>query len=254
MRSALLLTLVVAACAQDEYDGFVGHWVNVAATAYSPSDPIDEAYHASKGSAWRWKTADGTTDVRRVPYGIAVPLFPGTTRPALSFRTRIVIPTGYGYLDRIRPQERVFQVDDTGDGKEYYGTRNGMMHVDLRFRDHASAIAWAGPEGWRKIRVFLVDGPAPHHPKVTFEVDDNVRRAVGPEGLRSMEADVTAMFHPQQPVAATPVEPWPARPPTPESPTEADPDDLSAADIADGILIGLFFAWVFWRSKPESKF
>lgn len=55
-----------------------GHWVDVIATAYSPEDPLDGAYRSTKGK-WRYITADGRTDVRRNPYGIAVPC--GRTGP-----------------------------------------------------------------------------------------------------------------------------------------------------------------------------
>lgn len=140
------------------YNGLEGHWVEVCATAYSPEDPIDSVYRESKGEKWRWKTANGRTDVRHTPYGIAVPVkrADGKVRPQWSFGTRVVIPVGLGYLDRSRADDRVFTVDDTGDGKEYFATKNGKTHIDLRFKQHADAIRWAGPLGYRFIHVFVL--------------------------------------------------------------------------------------------------
>jgi len=132
-----------------------GHWIEVVATAYSPHDSIDDDYRATKGR-WLYKTADGRTDVRSTPYGVAVPLLARSRKPAIPFGTKLVIPAGLGYLDRSR-QDRVFVVDDVGNGKEYYPERGGRLHVDLRFRDHASAVRWAGPRGYRFISVFVLD-------------------------------------------------------------------------------------------------
>lgn len=157
---ACLLVLFVGTCGySDEYQGWIGHWEDVVATAYTPSDPIDDAYHATKGTRWRWITADGRTDVRREPYGIAVPLRHGG--PWWAFGTRVIIPVGAGYLDRCRADERLFRVDDVGDGKEYFATERGQAHIDLRFVDRRDALRWAGPEGQRPLRVFVCSRPAP---------------------------------------------------------------------------------------------
>lgn len=145
---------------QEIYEGYVGRWINVIATAYSPHDPIDGKYHATKGK-WRWITADGRTNVKEIPYGIAVPLArqgkKKLNKPWYPFGTKILIPNGYGYLDKKRANERVFSVDDVGDGKEYAPTKFGKLHIDLRFMNHDSAIEWAGPEGYRELRVFLIE-------------------------------------------------------------------------------------------------
>lgn len=130
-----------------------GRWELVCATAYSPHDPIDDAYRATKGK-WLHITADGETDVREDPYGVAVPLRKGN-RPHLPFGTRIFIPEETGYLSRNK--ERVFDVDDVGNGRQYFPTRKGCLHVDLRFKDHSSAVRWAGPKGYRFIKVFIYD-------------------------------------------------------------------------------------------------
>jgi hypothetical protein len=156
-----VLVLLLSSCHADEYQGWLGRWETVIATAYTPSDPLDDAYHATKGERWRWITADGTTDVRRVPYGVAVPLRRG--EPAWTFGTRLIVPTGLGYLDRCREGEREFTVDDVGNGSQYFPTEHGMLHVDLRFVDRRDALRWAGPEGKRSIRVFICTRRAPVH-------------------------------------------------------------------------------------------
>lgn len=161
---AVILVLLIGAaacCHGDEYQGWTGHWETVVATAYTPSDPIDDAYHDTKGARWRWITADGVTDVRRHPYGLAVPLRHG--EPWLRFGTRVIIPTGLGYLDRSRADEREFVVDDVGNGVAYFPSEAGHVHIDLRWVDRRDALRWAGPEGKRFIRVFVCGTRAPVH-------------------------------------------------------------------------------------------
>lgn len=140
------------------YQGFVGRWVTVCATAYTPTNAIDSAYHETKG-AYRWKTADGRTDVRRVPYGIAVPLQRRSDKkiPVWKFGTKVIIPTGYGYLDRLRPSDRVFKVEDTSESEKFFYEKKGCLHIDVRFVDDADAIRWAGPLGYRFITIFVVE-------------------------------------------------------------------------------------------------
>jgi hypothetical protein len=162
----LLFTLLALSLSATEFDGY---WIEVVATAYSPQDPIDHHYRETKGERWRWITADGRTDVRQVPYGVAVPL--NGRKPWLPFGTRLLIPVGDGYVDQSRP-DRVFRVDDVGNGKEYFKhDRDGRLHVDLRFKTHKSAIAWAGPTGRRVLRVFVITGERPA-PKALGPEDD----------------------------------------------------------------------------------
>ncbi|CAK0748485.1 exported hypothetical protein [Azospirillaceae bacterium] len=161
MRSLFLLLVLIclASSAEEIYAGYTGYWENVVATAYSPHDPIDGTYHASKGDRWRWITADGKTDVREKPYGIAVPVSrtnAGNLKPLLPFGTKVIIPVGQGYLDNSKPNDRVFEVDDTGNGKEYFKHKNGMLHIDLRYMQHKWAIKW----GEKQIKVFIVTGVA----------------------------------------------------------------------------------------------
>lgn len=133
-----------------------GRWLTVRATAYSPHDPIDGHYHARKGERWRWITADGRTDVRRQPYGIAVPRLAGG-RPAWPFGTRVFIPAGQGYLDRARPHDRIFVVDDCGAAIRERTEATGILHIDLRFQHHASARSFAPERGWRELTVCVLD-------------------------------------------------------------------------------------------------
>lgn len=134
-----------------------GRWVTVRATAYSPHDAIDGSYHASKGERWRWITADGRTDVRQSPYGIAVPRLAGG-RPAWAFGTRVIIPAGQGYLDQTGPADRIFTVDDCGGGIRGRTESTGILHIDLRYRYESSAMRFGGDLGWRELRVFVIDG------------------------------------------------------------------------------------------------
>jgi len=134
-----------------------GRWITVRATAYSPNDAVDGAYHATKGDRWRWITADGRTDVREQPYGIAVPRLAGG-RPAWPYGTRVIIPVGQGYLDQSGgPADRTFTVDDSGGAIRGRTETTGILHIDLRFRHESSARAFGGSLGWREMRVFLID-------------------------------------------------------------------------------------------------
>ncbi len=132
-----------------------GHWMDVRATAYSPADPLDSDYRRSKGPRWLHITADGETDVRAEPYGIAVPR--RHHAPVLPYGTQVYIPTGYDYLDRSRPEARIFTVDDTGAAISRKTSTTGIIYIDLRFRTSASARAWAGPKGYRDISVFVFE-------------------------------------------------------------------------------------------------
>ncbi len=159
MRLVNILCLIFAVIsgwtAEETYAGFTGRWVEVVASAYSPQDPIDGEYRASKGEKWRWIAADGKTDVRESPYGIAVANQGG--KPWMPYGTQIIVPSGYGYLDGSRPVERVFTVDDTGSMISRRTKATGTPHIDLRYM-HSS---WATKWGSKSIRVFVVTGRAP---------------------------------------------------------------------------------------------
>jgi hypothetical protein len=197
-----------------EYQGWLGRWERVVATAYTPSDPIDDAYHDTKGARWRWITADGTTDVRRHPYGVAVPLRHG--EPWWPFGTRLIIPTGLGYLDRCREQEREFVIDDVGDGAAYFPTEHGHLHIDLRFMDYRDAIHWAGREGKRTIQVFVCEARAPVH-----EIIPPVHEIIPPVH------EIIPPVHETPPRVQEPV--WPKADPDPEPVAAPEPMETEAA-------------------------
>lgn len=104
-------------------------WLRLTArvTAYSPHDAIDAAYRATKGERWRWITADGRTDVREAPYGVAA------AQRALPFGARVRVP---GYH-----RGQTVEVDDTGGGMRQ-SWRQGTLHLDVRFRTASSSGAW----------------------------------------------------------------------------------------------------------------
>ncbi len=154
---AVLASSEVLDCAEGRWQG---RWVDVAATAYTPTDALDSAYHATKGARWRWVLADGRTHAKRTPYGIAVKLTQGRDekwRPALPFGTRIYVPQGYGYLDRSRAGERVFTVDDGSASSQFDGRIGGRMHIDMRWVDGEDAVAWSGALGHQAMRVFIIE-------------------------------------------------------------------------------------------------
>lgn len=151
MRPLLLLTLLGAAYAQEitTHGPWKGYWTKARLSAYSPHDRIDAVYRATKGDRWRWITADGRTDVRSRPYGIAAP-------SRIQFGTRVLIPAGYGYLDSSRPggYDRCFTVDDRGSAIEHGTVPADGIRLDLRYRTEYSALAFGVKEAW----VFVITG------------------------------------------------------------------------------------------------
>ncbi len=148
--------------AGETYLGYEGYWRSVVATAYSPQDPIDGHYRASKGERWKHITADGTTDVREDPYGIAVPYRDG--RPLfVEYGTAIIVPVETGYLKNTK--NRIFYADDTGGTINRNTRRTGVPHIDLRYQDHSWAKKW----GKKSIRVFVITGRAPPAPPRPWE-------------------------------------------------------------------------------------
>lgn len=152
-----VLSSVLPLGAGEEYAGYEGRWVEVVATAYSPHDAVDGDYHATKGDRWRYITADAKTDVRKVPYGIAVPNFGLKNTPVIPYGTKVIIPAGQGYLDGSRPTDRVFPVDDTGSGISRKTLRTGKTHIDLRYMHTEWALKWQT----KAIKMFIITGPAP---------------------------------------------------------------------------------------------
>lgn len=99
-------------------------------TAYSPHDPIDAEYVATKG-ADRWKTST-RVDVRNEPYGLAV------DPRALPYDTEVVVP---GYRQVSAPNA-VYQPDDTGGKLRQTWAAKRLLHIDVRFATNYSANQW----------------------------------------------------------------------------------------------------------------
>ena len=158
LLTRLLLALALyahasAATVLELYGPYRGYWLEVDATAYSIYDENGDHIANGKSGIWVHKTADGRTDTRDVVHGVAVSQ---TDRGGLwlPVGSKIVIPWGLGYLDRMRANDRVFPVDDVGPFK--VKSRGGVRRVDVRFNDHADAVRWAGPTGHRTIRIFVI--------------------------------------------------------------------------------------------------
>lgn len=145
IRLAILILGAVYVQAQETitYGPWQGYWTKARLSAYSPHDRIDAVYRATKGDRWRWITADGKTDVRISPYGIAAPR-------SIPFGQRIFIPTGHGYLDasRANPHERCFVVSDRGSAVERGNGSDGCLWLDLRYKTEYSALAFGVKEAW----------------------------------------------------------------------------------------------------------
>lgn len=174
-RVAALVLLAALVAGQDTYGGYTGRWAVVDATAYSPHDAVDSGH---------WSTRDRITatakDWRHHPYGIAVPMAKDESGRRcvplfVPYGTKLIIPRGFGYLDRFQSDDRVFEADDTG-GRISQLTEAAVVRdgeravpvVDLRFRSSADALRWAGPEGRRRLLVFVVEGQAEDPPPVVL--------------------------------------------------------------------------------------
>jgi hypothetical protein len=155
MTRLLLLSLLGLTHAQAQeviqYGPWLGYWQQARLSAYSPHDALDREYHESKGERWRWITADGRTDVRTAPYGIAAP-------STLPFGTRVFVPKGLAYLDETLPSpyDRSLVVDDRGSAIERGALSEGRLWLDLRYRTEYSALAFGVKDAW----VFIITGDA----------------------------------------------------------------------------------------------
>ncbi len=124
----IILGLTAGLCASE------GRWVLAEVTAYAGNCPHCETTGV---------TANGT-NVSDVPYGVA-------SSPNLPFQSRIYIPSGAGYLDVSRDDDRWFTVDDRGGALRTEWRRSGVTRLDLRYRSHASAKQF----GRKLILVFI---------------------------------------------------------------------------------------------------
>ena len=130
-----------------------GRWVTVIATGYSPKDKIDKNHPHCKD--------DFTASMTRIsknPYAVAIPMSRDirgrSSVPVIAdYGTKMYIPTGYGYLDNSRPEDRIFTCDDTGGVINSRTRRTGIPHIDLRFKTEAAAKKF----GKKRIEVFIYD-------------------------------------------------------------------------------------------------
>lgn len=98
-------------------------WVKVLTTAYCPCFICcEKVVQDHKTSIMR--------DIRTYPYGIA------TDHKLIPARINLMIP-GYGYA----------MVDDTG-GAMRQDAKRGIIHLDLRYEDHAVARKWGRRWMW----------------------------------------------------------------------------------------------------------
>lgn len=90
-------------------------------------------------------SADGTTSTGlktdRHPYGIAA------DPRALPYGTRVRVP---GYLEVSRPGEW-FTVDDTGGDMRRSWEDEKVIHIDVRYRNHAWAKRWGTQWLWIEV-------------------------------------------------------------------------------------------------------
>lgn len=193
-RFLLLLIVCGALCAQDVYAGYVGLWVDVRATAYSPHDECDSHHWSSQDEI----TAIGRNWLKH-PYGVAVPYHDGDAL-FLSYGTRIIVPHGYGYLDKTftKPEDRVFMVDDTGGSLRTKMRRWRKPVIDLRYRDSVDAMRFGGRAGHRDVRIFVIEGVYVAPPPEPVLVVDPPRTPE-PEPLPMPVASIPAPSLPQEP-------------------------------------------------------
>ena len=145
IRWSLLLLLCTCCIQADEYKGYKGHWVDVVATAYSPDDQIDEAYH-NKHPAGYHRTADNT-NTDKVPYGIAAPQRGPMVIP---FHTRLIL--GWPSSDG-GPFGRVLEVDDTGGVITRKSSATAHLYIDIRMKTEEDALKF----GHHTMYIFIID-------------------------------------------------------------------------------------------------
>ena len=148
MIRAAAMCLLLSQCAAETYLGATGYWIEAEVTAYSPLDAFtrDDIGNPSR------RTANGTR-TKIVPYGVAAdPRY-------LPYGTRLIVPEGYGYLDRLRPVggdgARIFTVDDTGPMIVERTRVTGRIALDLRFIGVTAALRF----GRKTMPIFVIIDP-----------------------------------------------------------------------------------------------
>ena len=130
----VFVILTTFACAKMA-SGAEGRWIVAEVTAYCP---------CALCCGTEDKTTANNTSTDRVPYAFAADR-------SLPFGSRVYVPAGLGVLDRIRADERWFDVDDRGGALDTEARRYGVTRLDLRVREHW----WAVRFGRRSLPVFI---------------------------------------------------------------------------------------------------
>jgi 3D (Asp-Asp-Asp) domain-containing protein len=119
-----------------------GRWVWAKVTAYTPWDAID------KHSGYQDGYTSTMKDTRKNPYGIAA------DPRVIPYGTKVYVPNYFESLLRnksSRPTTMTI-VDDTG-GAMRRSWRNGIIHIDVRYRTSRAAKKW----GTRWMYIFIFD-------------------------------------------------------------------------------------------------
>lgn len=96
------------------------------------------------GPLARGVTAGGAR-THRTPYNLAGDIY------SFRFGDEVFIPLGYGALDNVRRDERVFTIDDRGAALNTEARDRGLPRIDLRVREHW----WAKQFGRKRIIIFI---------------------------------------------------------------------------------------------------
>ncbi len=196
MKILLLLALflgVDSLSTADEYLGHVGRWVTVEASAYTPTDVYTKDDQRNPGR----KTATGAdTRLRQNWYGVAAPQQRAGVPSwnCLPLRSKVIIPRGQGYLDHDTnfqdDAQRTFPVDDTGGIITTRTKQTGRMHIDLRYR--AGEEQEARQFGRRRIRIFVIEGPAPQREVVPATVEQPTLNLSGTSASSDFQVELAA--------------------------------------------------------------
>lgn len=135
MASAVKALLLLALFAH--LSAVEGYWATAHTTAYCPCK-------LCCGPAAHGVTANGAR-VAVTPYNLAAD-------QSIKMGAKIYIPPRSGVLDRVRPAERWFVVDDRGGALDTEARKYGVLRLDVRMRHHASAVRY----GRQCVPVFIL--------------------------------------------------------------------------------------------------
>lgn len=116
-----------------------GKWIKAKVTAYCPCEiccGADSDGYTARGSHVY------SSDPNQV-YGLAA------DPKAIPYGTKVYVPGYWESLQRnrnLRPTEMT-KIDDTG-GAMRQSWRNGVVHIDVRYRTHSAALKWGVREMW----------------------------------------------------------------------------------------------------------